>query len=181
MKKFFLFAVIIYLLTAISFAQETSPSPLPLLNPVPKDKVIKPGEGLGDIRFGCSISDVEKKLGKGKLIPGDTDQRGNNEVTLTYKDKGLIFKFLNGQLGMIIIDKPGYATPTGVQVGGDVGDLIREFGARFIKNQSLLDKQDPERRNIYELIFIKKYIAANIKGNIITRIRIMSSKKIKKY
>lgn len=184
MKRFVnLLIIFLIILTPVCvWAEETdkpeSPEPLPLLSPVPPEKLIQPKKGLGLIEWGASIEEVEKVYGRGNLVPLETDKKGNNWITLTYRDKGLSFKFFNGQLAAVEILKPDYATSTGVRVGCDVGDLIREFGAKFTKDQSLIAEQDPSV-NEYDLIFDN--IVASVNGKIITKLTIRTKKKLRSY
>lgn len=156
--------------------EEPLPKPLPLLSPVPPEKLIQPGEGLGKIKFGSQIKDVEEVYGRGRIIPNEPDRGGQSSVDLVYPEIGLQFTFFNGFLSVIGINFPGYGTEMGVQVGVDVGDLIREFGTAYQMQKNYTDTTSPNVQ-IYDLYYEK--ISATIKGNLVAKIRIRTKKKYK--
>lgn len=170
----FLFSILLLTYTTFCFAQDPS-NPLPPLQNVLPEKLIKPEDGIGSISYGDSIDKVELAFGKGEIIPEEPDFQGNNIINLIYKEQGIVFKFFNGKMAMVIIDKPGFATKTGVQVGGDVGDLIREFGSKYNMSKSITPEVESDQPD-YEIMY--KNIAASVKGKMILKLRIMTTKKL---
>lgn len=152
----------------------TPPSPIPLMSPVPPDKLLKPGEGLGDIKFGSTIGQVEEICGKGTIVPLEPDFQGNSTINLQYKDKGLNFSFANGFLSIIEVDTPGYATVRGVQVGVEIGEMIREFGTVY-KMQNQYTATTSADVRVYDIYY--DMISASVKDKVITKIRIRMGKK----
>jgi hypothetical protein len=197
LKKQFLFVIsilLVFLLShfATAMAQtisdpKTQPAvpsssgivkPEPPLTKVPEDRLINPKEGIGKVKFGMSIDEIEKIIGRGEIQPDETDFVGNTTINLVFNDKELIFKFFNGDLAMIIIDSKEYATKTGVHVGGSIGDAIREYGTDFRQEKSIVQDPNPDKLES-EIFFDKHNIAFKCIGRLITKIRLKSPLRIK--
>jgi len=155
-----------------------TPTPSPPLKDVPEDKLIKNGDGVGGVKFGMHINDIEKVFGRGDIRPLKTDFSGNSTMQLKYKKEGLIFTFFNGELHMILIENPEYGTKNGTHVTGDIGDAIREFGSEFRQEKSIVQDPDPQKQN-YEVFYDKHHIAFKCKGSIILGIRLKTPFKLK--
>lgn len=176
MNKFAVIFLIILATTISLNAQEPAPTPIPALKEVPPEKLIRPEEGVGTLNYGASINETEQVFGRGVLIPSETDTKGNTITTLKYIELGLVLKYLNGYLGMVIIDRPGFAIRNGAQVGGDVGDFIREFGTKYHMEKSIVQVPDPDKE-FYELLW--ENIAVEVQGRIVKKIKIKTNKNFK--
>lgn len=155
----------------------TDATPLPPLMEVPEDNLIIPKKGLGKVEFNMNIQQVEDLLGRGILQPKETDFFGNSIVNLAYKDKGVSFSFLNGQMANINIYNPEYATKGGVRVMGDIGDAFRELGFDFRQEKSIVQDPDPSKQE-YDIFYDQKNIAFKCKGRIIQEITLKSHLKM---
>ena len=152
--------------------------PEPPIQNVSADKLIIPKQGIGQVKFGMSIEQIEKIIGRGEIEPDDTDFTGNTTINLVFREKNLIFKFFNGELAMIVIDNKEYATKTGVHVGGSIGDAIREYGTDFRQEKSIVQDPDPNKLES-EIFFDKHNIAFKCIGRLIVKIRLKTPMKIK--
>ncbi|MCD4782971.1 MAG: hypothetical protein K8T10_03960 [Candidatus Eremiobacteraeota bacterium] len=195
MKKINMIIVIILIglitLSAGAYAQEKSPSPSPTpkadsgvptptppLENVPDSKFIQPQKGVSGTDFSMKLKDIESLLGRGEILPGETDFSGNSWIDLVYPKKMLRFKFFNGELSMIIIENPEFGTKGGTHVGGSIGDGIREYGPDFRQEKSIVQSPDPNTQE-YELFYDKKGVAFKCRGKIIQKIRLRTPFKIK--
>lgn len=154
------------------------PTPTPHLENVPDSRLVQPQKGVGGVNFSMKLKDVESVLGRGEILPGETDFSGNSWIDLVYPKKMLRFKFFNGELSMIIVENPDFGTKGGTHVGGSIGDGIREYGPDFRQEKSIVQSPDPNTQE-YELLYDNKNIAFKCKGKIILKIRLRTPFKIK--
>jgi len=154
------------------------PKPAPPLKDVPDSRLIQAQKGVASVKFGMKLKDVEEALGRGEIVPGETDFSGNSWIDLVYPKRMLRFKFSNGELSMIIIENPKFGTKGGSHVGGAIGDAIREFGPNFRQEKSIVQPPDPNTQE-YEIFYDDKNIAFQCKGKIIEKIRLRTPFKIK--
>jgi len=197
LKKFNIISLIVILslisFTISVFAVENSPAPSPSPSPtidpryptpapplkdVPEGRLIQAQKGVAGVKFGMKLKDVEEVLGRGEIIPGETDFSGNSWIDLVYPKRMLRFKFFNGELSIIIIENPKFGTKGGSHVGGAIGDAIREFGPNFRQEKSIVQSPDPNTQK-YEIFYDGKNIAFKCKGKIIEKIRLRTPFKVK--
>jgi hypothetical protein len=82
---------------------------------------------LGEIKYGATISDVEKQYGKPLKIDRDTEPSGEK---IEYKyGNSIEFEFINGKLQEITVeDKSNAKTKAGIGIGTDVATLKSIYG-----------------------------------------------------
>lgn len=82
---------------------------------------------LGEIKYGATISDVEKQYGKPIKIDRETKPSGEK---IEYKyDNSIEFEFINGILKEITVeDQSNAKTKAGVGIGTDVATLKSIYG-----------------------------------------------------
>ena len=82
---------------------------------------------LGEIKYGSTISDVEKQYGKPIKIDCETEPSGEK---IEYKyDNSIEFEFINGKLQEITVeDQSNVKTKAGVGIGTDVATLKSIYG-----------------------------------------------------
>ncbi len=156
--------------------EKSDEKPLSLMGEVAEDMLLEPGVGLGRAKFGDTIQQVEEIMGRGELTPQPTGFDGVQTIQLDYPQKGVLFQFNNSRLTIITVNSPGYATKDGIQVGVDVGEVIRFLGTNYQMKRSLLD-HSPTEEESYELFY--ELVSVKVRGRLVEEIRIRTKKTFK--
>jgi hypothetical protein len=95
----------------------------------PNDNLILPGDRVGFITLGLPITEVEPKLGSGRIRP---TQRA---VLYLFSDVGITCGVEGGRVTFILVHAHGFVLRTGIGVGTDVEAVIRAFGDGYEYDQ----------------------------------------------
>lgn len=87
-------------------------------------------DGIGPVKVGMSLSQLNTVLHEKFSMPGSKDDQGCFYVNPT-KNPHVAFMIEDGRLARIDVDGPGVATAEGIQVGDSEARALQVYGSRL--------------------------------------------------
>lgn len=140
----------------------------------PDDHIISPGERVGFLRLGLHIESVERQLGRGKARPTQT------AVLYRFDQAGLSCAVQRGQVTSILVSSPAFKTLTGLCVGSNSDQVVRELGDDYeyeaLERPSATATPEPISRpnSGYTLHYWKQGIHVNMLEDRVDSLLVMS-------